>query len=260
MDPIEPLRDRQPWIVLVGTSHPGNLGSTARAMKTMGLSRLRLAAPECERGADEAIAMAVGADDLLGRAELMPTLAEAVADCQFVLGCTARRRHVQLDTLSPREAAARAVAASLQGPVAILFGRERTGLSNEELMRCHAAVHIPTNPEFSSLNVASAVQVLAYELRLALLEAQQTALPNPEAGEPPASQAQLERFFDHLDQTLTDIDFHKGRASHIVMQRLRRLFLRAAPDEREVRILRGILAEAQRMARLAGAARSGGAE
>jgi tRNA (cytidine32/uridine32-2'-O)-methyltransferase len=258
MDPIEPLRDRQPWIVLVGTSHPGNLGSTARAMKTMGLSRLRIAAAECDRGADEAIAMAVGADDLLAAAELAPDLGSAIADCHFVLGCTARRRHVQLDMLHPREAAARLVAAAAQGPVALLFGRERTGLSNEELQRCHAAVHIPTNPEFSSLNVASAVQVLAYELRLALFEAQAAALPQPGGGEPPATQDQLERFFGHLDQTLGEIDFHKGRSSDIVMARLRKLFLRATPDEREIRILRGILAEAQRMARLARAAGGSG--
>ena len=142
-------------------------------------------------------------------------------------------------------------AAAATGPVAIVFGRERTGLSNEELQCCHGAVHIPTNPDFSSLNVASAVQVLAYELRLALLDGQAARVPARPADELPAPQEQLERFFGHLDQTLHDIEFHKGRATATVMRRLRRFFLRASPEARELRILRGILAEAQRMARLA---------
>ena len=250
MDLHPPAPRAEPCIVLVGTSHPGNVGSTARAMKTMGLGQLRLAGPECDPLADEAIAMAVGADDLLHAATRYPDLPSALADCHLVLGCTARRRHVAMDPLPPREAAARAVAAAANGPVAIVFGRERTGLSNEELQCCHAAVHIPTNPDFSSLNVASAVQVLAYELRLALLDGQVSA-PTPSADELPAPQEQLERFFGHLDQTLHDIEFHKGRATATVMRRLRRFFLRAAPEARELRILRVILAEAQRMARLA---------
>lgn len=257
MDFTPPAVITPPWIVLVGTSHPGNIGSSARAMKTMGLTGLRLAAPECDPGADDAIAMAAGADDLIGRAARYDDLDAAIADCRLVLGCTARPRHVQLEPLAPRDAARRAVAAARQGAVAILFGRERTGLSNEELQRCHAAVHIPTDPAFSSLNVAAAVQVLSYELRLALLDADAAAAPPPVPvdDEPPASHDQLERFFGHLDETLVDIDFHKGRASDIVMRRLRRLFLRARPDERELRILRGILAEAQRMARMAGRGR-----
>jgi tRNA (cytidine32/uridine32-2'-O)-methyltransferase len=257
-----PSQRPQPWFVMVGTSHPGNIGATARAMKTMGLDRLRLAAPECDPLAPEALAMAVGADDLLLGAERHDDFAGALADCHFVLGCTARRRHVQLDELTPREAAARALAAAATGPVAILFGRERTGLTNEELQRCHAAVHIPTNPDFSSLNVAAAVQVLAYEVRLALLEAEAPAQrPSRAIGsdEPPATVDQLERFFEHLDQALVDIEFHKGRSTDIVMRRLRRLFLRASPDQKEVRILRGILTEAQRMARLAAANRQGAA-
>jgi tRNA (cytidine32/uridine32-2'-O)-methyltransferase len=255
MAPFAPSQRPQPWIVMVGTSHPGNVGATARAMKTMGLDRLRLAGPECDPSGPDAIAMAVGADDLLQGAERHPDLASALADCQLVLGCTARRRHVQLNELTPREAAARALASLPAGPVAILFGRERTGLTNEELQRCHAAVHIPTNPDFSSLNVAAAVQVMAYELRLGMLEAEMPAGRPPRASgsdEPPASHDQMERFFEHLNQALVDIEFHKGRSTDIVMRRLRRLFLRATPDQKEVRILRGILTEAQRMARLAG--------
>jgi tRNA (cytidine32/uridine32-2'-O)-methyltransferase len=252
MEQNPPALPAQPSIVLVGTSHPGNIGASARAMKTMGLSQLRLAAPECDPFADEAVAMAVGADDLIGAASRHDDLAAALADCRLVLGCTARRRHVQLTELTPREAAERAVAAAVEGPVAIVFGRERTGLSNDELQRCHFAVHIPTHPEFSSLNVAAAVQVLAYEVRLAMLAGQpRQASGRPPSDEAPADQAQLEQFFGHLDQALVDIEFHKGRAADTVMRRLRRLFMRAQPDARELRILRGILAEAQRMARLA---------
>lgn len=242
-------------IVLVGTQHPGNIGSAARAMKTMGLTALHLVAPE--RFPDpEAIALAAGADDLLADAPMHADLDAALAGCTFVLGTSARRRHVPLPELTPREAARQLVEAAGRGPVALLFGRERTGLENEELQRCHASVGIPTNPDFSSLNLAAAVQVLAYELRLATLEASGGGLPSgrpmpaPDQ-EPPATADELERFFGHLGQALDDIDFHKGRAPEMVMARLRRLYLRAGMDSREVKILRGILSEAQRMARLA---------
>ncbi len=241
-------------IVLVGTQHPGNIGSAARAIKTMGLSRLVLVQPERypHRDAD---ALAAGADDVLSAATVSGSLAEAVADCRLVLGCTARDRRIALRQWTPREAAAQsATAARAGGEVALLFGRERTGLENEELQLCHAAVHIPANPDYSSLNLAMAVQVLAYELRLALL-GQAPAPAVQEHRDPPASHAQLEGLFAQLADTLDAIDFHKGRAPESAMRKLRRLFLRAELDEREVRLLRGILADAQRMARLAGDAR-----
>lgn len=238
-------------IVLVGTSHPGNIGAAARAMKTMGLSRLVLAMPEASFPHRDASAMAAGAEDVLEAAQVCASLEEAVADCLTVYGCTARRRSVALPEHDPRAAAAGLLAATARGPAALLFGRERTGLSNEELQRCHAAVHIPANPDYGSLNLAAAVQVLSYEWRMAWLGAQPRAAPGADADEPPATQAQLEGFFGHLDQALHDIDFHKGRAPEVVMQRLRRLLLRATPDARELRILHGILADAQRMARLA---------
>ncbi len=238
-------------IVLVGTQHPGNIGAAARALKTMGLARLVLVAPE-QFPADEAFRRAAGADDLLAAAGVVATLAEAVADCRYVLGCTARSRRVQLEEFEPRQAAEQAVAMAAEGEVALVFGRERTGLTNEELQLCHAAVHIPANPEYSSLNLAAAVQVLAYELRLALREPGPAAAPeNRHPDEAPASHAQLEGFFAQLGQTLDDIDFHKGRTPDSAMRKLRRLFLRAHPSEQEVRLLRGILADAQRMARLA---------
>jgi len=237
-------------MVLVGTQHPGNIGSAARALKTMGLSRLVLVAPERFPHA-EADALAAGAGDVLESARVLGDPAEAVADCTLVLGCTARDRRIALPMLSPREAAARvAEAARDGGEVALLFGRERTGLDNAELQLCHAAVHIPANPGYSSLNLAAAVQVLAYELRLALLAAE----PVDEAGEgsdPPATHAQLEGLFAQLAETLDAIDFHKGRAPETAMRKLRRLFLRTGLNEREVRLLRGVLADAQRMARLA---------
>ncbi len=195
--------------------------------------------------------MAVGADALLGQAQVTATLVEAIADCTLVLGCTARHRGISLEELSPTQAARRALDASACGNVAIVFGNERTGLENDELMSCHAAVTIPSVPDFSSLNLAQAVQVLAYELRLATLQQQ----PEPEAttkSEPLATVEQLDYFFGHLEQMLEDIDFHKGRSPRTIMQRLRRLFLRANLEQREVRILRGIFDDAQRMARMAG--------
>jgi len=239
-------------IVLVGTQHPGNIGAAARALKTMGLARLVLVAPE-QYPSDEAFRRAAGADDLLAQAVVVPDLAQAVADCHAVLGCTARSRRVQLPEYEPREAAARAVALAGEGEVALVFGRERTGLTNEELQLCHAAVHIPANPDYSSLNLAAAVQVLSYELRLALRDgaAPTVAVATPHADELPADHAQLEGFYGQLGQTLDDIDFHKGRSPDSALRKLRRVFNRSQLSLQEVRLLRGILADAQRMARLA---------
>nr|WP_202844513.1 RNA methyltransferase [Luteimonas saliphila] len=244
-------------IVLVGTQHPGNIGSAARAIKTMGLQRLVLVAPERFPHAD-AVAMAAGAGDVLDAAPQAQTLAEAVADCRLVLGCTARSRRIALEELLPREAGARAVATAAQGTqVALVFGRERTGLDNDELQLCHAAVTIPADPAYSSLNLAAAVQVLCYELRLAMLGLQDLAPATgagaapAQAGDLPASHAELEGFFAQLGDTLDAIDFHKGRAPESAMRKLRRIFMRSRLDDRDVRLLRGVLADAQRMARLA---------
>ncbi|MDE2406876.1 MAG: RNA methyltransferase [Xanthomonadaceae bacterium] len=247
-------------IVLVGTQHPGNIGAAARAMKTMGLSKLVLVAPEKAPDRDTQ-AMAAGADDLVAAAPVFASLAEAVADCRWVLGATARSRRIQLEPLHPRDAAQRARVAAASGPVALVFGRERTGLDNDELQLCHAAVHIPSDPAFSSLNLAAAVQVLSYELRCALLgeEAGGTtvARTRPPAGEV-ASHAELEGLFGQLAEALEQIDFHKGRAPESAMRKLRRLYLRANLDSADVRLLRGVLADTQRMARLAGGTSTGG--
>jgi len=235
--------------VLVRTSHPGNIGASARAIRTMGFARLGLVAPHKFPHPD-AVALASGANAVLDEAAIAPTLVEAVSDCTLVLGCTARARAVQLEELSPRAAASRALAASANGPVAIVFGNERTGLENDELMSCHAAVRIPSVEDFPSLNLSQAVQVLAYELRLGMLE--HAPLADAQRREdPPATAEQLEYMFGHLGQMLDDIDFHKGRSPVTIMKRLRRLFLHAQLEQREVRILRGIFDDAQRMARIA---------
>ena len=236
--------------VLVRTSHPGNIGSAARAIRTMGFTRLDLVAP-ADFPSREADALAANAVSVLARAGVHASLVDGLAGATFALGLSARRRGVNLAELTPREAAARALAAAARGEqVALVFGNERTGLENEELARCHAMVRIPSVEDYSSLNLAQAVQVMAYEQRLAMLGDAPPVAP-PEHDEPVADAARMERFFEHLGQTLDDIDFHKGREPATIMLRLRRLFQRAQPDERELRILHGVLAEAQRMAMLA---------
>jgi tRNA (cytidine32/uridine32-2'-O)-methyltransferase len=264
-------------IVLVGTSHPGNIGAAARAMRTMGLARLVLVAPR-DFPHDEATALAAGADDVLAAAQIVATLDEALAGCTLALGCTARARTVALPEHDPRAAAARVLAAAAHGDVALVFGNERSGLSNDELQRCHAAVHIPSDPAFSSLNLAAAVQVCCYELHMAMLAGEATPVaietrtvaaptsadadtePHDRAREADATLDELEGLFGHLQQTLADIDFLKGRSPLTIMRRLRRLFLRAALSGREVLILRGIFSDAQRCARLAGVAPRGAAD
>lgn len=246
-------------IVLVGTQHPGNIGSAARAMKTMGFSRLVLVAP-MQFPHPEAYALAAGANDVLEMAVRVDTLAEAVADCRLVLGCTARSRRIALEALHPRQAAERGrIAVEAGDEMALVFGRERTGLDNDELQLCHAAVHIPANPDYSSLNLAAAVQVLAYELRVGWsmdelpvpIEPVGVARGHEVRSEPPATHAQLEGFFSQLADTLDAIDFHKGRTPATAMRKFRRLFLRADLDARDVRLLRGLLADARRMADIA---------
>lgn len=242
--------------VLVRTSHPGNIGSAARAIRTMGFTRLELVLPARFPDA-EASALAAGADDVLGDAGIHAGLVESLAGSRLVLGLSARRRGINLPEISPREAAAQALAAAARGEdVAMVFGNERTGLENDELARCHAMVRIPSVDDFSSLNLSQAVQVMAYELRVAMLGDVPTFEPVPH--EPPADAAQMEQFYTHLLQTLDDIDFHKGRAPTTVMLRLRKIYQRIQLDERELRLLHGILADTQRMARMAAIERADG--
>jgi tRNA (cytidine32/uridine32-2'-O)-methyltransferase len=194
-------------------------------------------------------AMAAGADDVLSKLQVRARVPEAIADCSLVFGLSARRRGVALRELAPRDAAGEIAAAlKQQSEVALLFGNEQSGLDNGELILCHAMVRIPSVEDFSSLNLAQAVQLMAYELRLALLD--QPMEPR-EPRDPRASSAEMEEFFRHLFATLHEIEFHKGRSAQTIEQRLRRLFQRAQPDARELRVLHGILADAERMAVLA---------
>jgi len=238
-------------IVLVETTHPGNIGATARAMKNMGLTRLSLVKPQ-RYPSHEASARAAGADDVLAAAQLCDSLDQALEGCGLVFGASARSRSIPWPQLDPRQAAARAVQASVADEVALVFGREHAGLSNLELDRCNYLVTIPTSPEFASLNVAAAVQVLSYELRVAAQEAAPTVVLN----EPLASAEERERFYQHLEQVLLDLEFLNPDNPKHLMRRLRRLFNRVELDCNEVNILRGILTAVERQGMLGKAGQS----
>jgi len=220
-------------IVLIETSHSGNIGAVARAMKNMGLG--------------------------LDRAHVVSSIDEALADCVLVMGTSARGRKVPWPVMAPPEAAAMATAQAATGPVALVFGRENHGLSNEELHRCHYHIHIPSNPEYSSLNLAMAVQVVSYELRMHYLRnledgddspyLRPMAAPgDPGWDVPPAPVNDVEGFFGHLEQVLVDVDFHRRDNPRQLMTRLRRLFQRARMDQMEINILRGVLTAVQKAA------------
>ncbi len=247
-------------IVLLRTTHPGNVGAVARAMKNMGLKRLQLVAPEFNKlvPEDEAYARAAGAEDILSSARTCATIDEAIADCQLVIGASARSRKLPWPLMNPRdcaefiiEKASQPQTAKPSVQVAILFGQEASGLSNDELYRCHYHVNIPASPTYSSLNLAMAVQVICYELRMAFLalapeEAKHLMAPvlNPMStgwDEALANVAEVEGFLSHLEQTLIRTEFHDPNKPRQLMARLRRLFQRAHLDQMEVNILRGIL-------------------
>lgn len=238
-------------IVLIGTSHPGNIGATARAMHNMGLGDLALVAPRCEPVTSDSTSRAAGADHIVHAATVVDNLEAAIADCTLVVGASARSRTLPWPMLTPRTLGARLPQelADSESRVALLFGREDSGLSNAELQCCHAHVHIPTNPDFSSLNLATAVQVLAYECRLAWLEAGSAAgEQSAESPQPLTSHAELERYFEHLERSLIAIGFHDPAVPRQLMARLRRFTLRARPEPIELNILRGILTATERCA------------
>lgn len=267
-------------IVLVETSHPGNIGASARAMKTMGLDELVLVAPRDFPSAD-ATARASGADDVLARARIVDSLGEAIADCGFVAGASARLRKLSWPVVNPRAAAAALQKHAGETKVAMVFGPEHSGLTNAHLGRCNQVVHIPANPAYSSLNVAMALQVLCYELRMAALErmadaeqaagrahASESPPPStaseaePAAGpraaaeatgldaagatagrdSPPATAAELEGFYCHLESALTAAGYLREGRSKQLKLRLRRIFQRSDLDRNEVNILRGAVA------------------
>ncbi len=233
-------------IVLVEPSHPGNIGAVARAMKNMGLSRLVLVAPE-QFPDPEATWRAVSAADVLESARVVDTLEEAIADCGFVVASSAKERRIPWPVLDPRRAAAEIDVASDNTEVAILFGREDNGLANEELQRCNLHIAIPTSDVYTSLNLSMAVQIVAYELHLRGYEPE--ALPGPMHADwdaPPATQENMERFFAHLEETLSQIGFLNPAAPRQLMPRLRRLYSRLRLDEMELNILRGMLTETQK--------------
>jgi TrmH family RNA methyltransferase len=238
-------------IVLVGTSHPGNVGSAARAMKTMGLDALWLVAPD-RFPATEATVMAAGADDVLQRAHVVPDLRSAIADCGLIVGTTARGRHLPWRIVEPREAALEVAAASQSSEVAILFGNERTGLENEQLQLCHTLLTIPTGHVYTSLNLAMAVQVVAYEVCLALRDRAGHGPLHDDGPVPLASASEMEKFYAHLAQVLDEINFRDRTNSGHLMARLRRLFQRTVLDQNEMNILRGILTAVQGKRRRAG--------
>jgi len=230
-------------IILVNTTHPGNIGGVARAMKNMGLSDLRLVEPKIFPDED-AVARASGATDLLDSAGVFSSLVEALADCQLAVGTSARERHIPWPLINPRELAAIATPLPSSQKIAIVFGREDRGLTNEELQLCHHHVNIPTNEAFSSLNIAAAVQVITYELRMAALGlAEQAERPQwgTEWDIDLASHQELELLFEHLEKVLVDTEFLDPENPRQLMPRMRRLFMRAVPDKVEVNVLRGIL-------------------
>jgi tRNA (cytidine32/uridine32-2'-O)-methyltransferase len=229
-------------IVLVGTTHPGNIGAVARAMKNMGLNDLALVNPRYFPHED-ATARASGATDVLDAASVVSTLSEALTDCVYVAGASARSRAISWPGMGPRDCAERMMLEGKKGKVAAVFGPEKTGLHNDDLDLCHTLLTIPTNPDFSSLNLAMAVQVLTYELRVA------SALdsgPGFESEAPPATGDEMEHFYDHLEQTMIDLEFLDPDNPRLLMRRLRRMFIRARPDKNEVNILRGFLAAIDR--------------
>jgi len=228
-------------VVLCHTSHPGNIGAAARAMKTMGLNELVLVAP-LAWPSSEAEARATGAVDLLYAARVVDTLDEALAGCVLAAGMSARQRDLSHPPLTPRQAAPRLLAEAATAPVALVFGNETSGLSNAELDRCQMLVHIPTNPDFRSLNLAAAVQVMTYELRTSLAD----ALSQPADMPPYADLADVERFYAHLEQTLYAIDFLDPAQPKRLMPRLRRLFARTRIEPEELAVLRGILTAIQK--------------
>jgi len=231
-------------IVLVNTSHPGNIGAAARAMKNMGLSKLILVEPERFPHAD-ATARASGADDILQNAQVCTSLEEAVEGCGLVFGASARLRSLPWPLVEPREMASQVVSEAVKLPVAIVFGRENSGLTNAELAICNALVHIPCNESFSSLNIAAAVQVLCYEVNMAV----GTPVLEVDDDSEIATSDELERFYEHLEKTLVDIAFLDPSKPRFLLRRLRRLYNRARLEQTEVNILRGILTATQKFGR-----------
>ncbi len=252
-----------PWtnirIVLVETSHPGNIGAVARAMKNMQLESLYLVRPQ-QPPDDHSVARSSGAADVLNNAVICETLGEAIADCRLVIAASARIRSIPWPTANAADAATMLVEGCHESPVAMVFGREDRGLNNEELDHCNYMTRLPANPEFSSLNIAAAVQVFSYEIRKSYL-AKKEQYPSAGHGETekpkavadidkPASSKNLMNMFDHFEETLVQVQFMPKHRTRTLMRKLNRFFYKSQVTEEEVSIFRGILTELQRLSKL----------
>ena len=232
-------------VIMINTTHPGNIGAAARALKNMGLSKLVLVDPK-EFPTAKATWRAAGAADVLEQVEVVASLDEAIADCGLVIGTSARERRIPWPLLTPRECGDRVCEESKQHKTAILFGREDRGLTNEELQKCHYHVHIPSNPEYSSLNIAAAIQVLVYEIRVSALTPDSgQALTFTDWDMPRAKTEAVEHYYTHLEETLAKLKFLDPDNPRQTVTRLRRLFNRIRMDEMELSILRGMLTSIQ---------------
>lgn len=232
-------------VIMINTSHPGNIGAAARVMKNMGLTRLYLVNPKHFPNA-EATAMASGADDLLAKAVVCESFEQAVEGCYLVLGSTARERKIQHEFIDARTAGELAIAESKKHEVALVFGRERTGLTNDETGLCHKLINIPTNPDYRSLNVASAIQIISYEVMMASASRNcDSGLAETRVQTDYASSEAMERFYEHLEQTLIDIEFLRLKQSPQLMPKLRHIYNRIRMKSEELNILRGILTKTQ---------------
>ena len=232
-------------VVLVNTTQPGNIGGAARAMMNMGLSRLYLVQPEVFPS-DRAVWRAAGATSVLESAVVVDSFDEAVADCHMVVGISARERRIPWPLVDPRECSARLLAEPEQSEIALVFGREHSGLTNDELQKCHLHVHIPSNPEYSSLNLCAAVQVLAYELRMHALGLAAELPISEDWDEPFARNKSVDLLLEHFERAMVNTGFHDPENPRQTMTRLRRMINRIRPDESEVQILRGFLASTEK--------------
>ena len=232
-------------VVLVNTTQPGNIGGAARAMMNMGLSRLYLVRPEIFPS-DRAIWRAAGASSVLASAIAVDSFDEAVADCHLVVGTSARERRIPWPLADPRECSARVLAEPEQSEIALAFGREHSGLTNDELQKCHLHVHIPSNPDYSSLNLCAAVQVLAYELRMQALGLVGELPVRAAWDEPLAPNKSVDLLIEHFERAMVNTGFHDPENPRQTMTRLRRMINRIRPDESEVQILRGFLASTEK--------------
>lgn len=232
-------------MVMVNTTHPGNIGAAARAIKNMGLSQLVLVAPK-DYPSDKAVWRAAGALDVLDKVQVVETLDEAIAGCGLVIGTSARERRIPWPLLTPRECGDLSWAEAEKHPVAIVFGREDRGLTNEELHKCNYHVHIPANPEYSALNISAALQVIVYEIRMSYLAWKEGKAPHFDDWDmPPAKHEEMEHYYTHLQSTLESLKFLDPDNPRQTVTRMRRLFNRVRMDQMELNIMRGMLTSIQ---------------